>query len=564
MSQDSPRPWEALLVHLPVSDWLPSYRLAWLRSDILAGLATSTVVVPQAMAYATLAGLPVQSGLYVALVPMLAYVLLGTSRPLSVSTTSALSILTATAVATAADGDSARAVGAASALAVMAGLGLLVAGVLRLGFLADFISLPVLTGFKAGLGLVIVASQLGKVFGIQVSGSGFFGLLWSALGQIRHASLPTLALAVTSLAVLLGLGRWAPRVSGPLIVVVLGIAAVRVAGLDHHGVALVARVPPGLPGFALPDFHHAEALVPAASGIALISFVESISAARAYAATGDRKIDAGQELLALGVANLAAGFFHAYPAGGGMSQTRFNNVSGVRTQLAQVVTAGVVMLFLAALTSLLAGLAEATLAAIVLFAASRLVDVEALLRIRSIRRPAFWQAIVALAGVLVLGALQGLLVAVAISVLVLLHALDQPPIEVLGRERGSGRWRPRDRHPKAAAISGILVVRPAGGLFFANARRVGDRLLALVDAADPLPEVLLVDASLVPDVEMTALEALEQLDTDLRERGVRLWLAGLTWRVERVTGKFGLRSRWGSERFFPTLDDAVAHFLGRV
>lgn len=563
MSKDSPQPWGALLAHLPVSDWLRSYRWGWLRSDLLAGLMTSTVLVPQAMAYATLAGLPVQSGLYVALVPMLAYALLGTSRPLSVSATSTLSILTAGAIAAVAGGSAALALGAASALAVMVGLGLLLAGVLRLGFLADFISTPVLTGLKAGLGLVIVASQLGKVLGVEVSGESFFGLAWSAWGQLARTNLPTLALSITSLAVLFGLGRLAPVVSGPLVVVVLGIAAVRIGGLDHHGVALVARVPPGLPGFAVPDFHKAIALVPAATGVALISFVESISAARAHAAPSDHKVDANQELLALGVANLAGGFFHAYPAGGGTSPTAIG-ASRPRTQLAQVVTVLVVVLVLIALTPLLAGLAAASLGAIVLFAAARLIDVQGLLRIRSIRRPAFWQAIVAVAGVLALGVLQGVLVAIVISVLLLLHALDQPPIEVLGRERASGRWRPRDHHPKAAAISGILVVRPAGGLFFANARRVGDRLLALVEAADPLPEVLLVDASLVPDVEVTALEALEQLDTDLRERGVRLWLAGLSWRVERVAGKFGLASRWGNDRLFATLDDAVAHFLGRV
>jgi MFS superfamily sulfate permease-like transporter len=339
---------------------LGSYQRAWLRWDLLAGLTTAAVVIPQAVAYASLAGLPVQVGLYVATVPMVAYALLGTSRPLSVSSTSTISILTAGALAEAgAAGDPGRAAATAALLALLVGGILAAAGLLRLGFLADFISSPVLAGFKAGMGLVIAASQLGKVLGVPVQGDGFFAKVWSALTQLGDANPATVALAVGGLAVLLALRRWAPKVPG-----------------------------------------------------------------------------ADRELLALGAANLGAGLFQAYPAGGGTSQTAVNDGAGARTRLAGVVTAAVTVLVLTVLAPLLADLAQAILGAIVLVAAICLVDLAPLRRIRTIRRRDFWLGLVALVGVLVLGVLRGVLEAVLISLLVLLHELDHP--RIVAGERAPG------------------------------------------------------------------------------------------------------------------------------
>jgi SulP family sulfate permease len=283
----------------------------------------------------------------------------GTSRPLSVSSTSTISILTASAlVDTGAADDPGRAVAAASLLALLVGGVLAIAGLLRLGFLADFISSPVLAGFKAGMGLVIAASQLGKVLGVPVEVDTFFAKVWSALGQLGDANPATVALALGGLAVLLGLRRWAPMVPGPLVVVILGIALVGLTDLAGRGVALVGPVSGGLPSFELPDLAGAGALLPAAAGIALMSFIESISAARAFAAKDDPPVDADRELLALGAANLAGGLFQAYPAGGGTSQTAVNDAAGARTQLAEVVAAGMALLTLTLLTGLLADLAS--------------------------------------------------------------------------------------------------------------------------------------------------------------------------------------------------------------
>jgi high affinity sulfate transporter 1 len=487
---------------------------------------------------------------------MVAYALLGTSRPLSVSSTSTLSILTADALVSAgAAGDPGRAVATASLLALLVGGMLVVAGLLRLGFLADFISSPVLAGFKAGMGLVIAASQLSKVLGVPVEGDSFFAKIWSALGQLGDANPATVALALGGLAVLLALRRWAPRVPGPLVVVILGIALVALTDLEGRGVALVGPVPGGLPKFELPSLAGAGALLPAAAGIALISFIESISAARAFAARTDPPLDADRELLALGAANLGGGLFQAYPAGGGTSQTAVNDEAGARTQLAGVVTAVMAVLTLTLLASLLADLAQAILGAIVLVAAVGLVHLAPLRRIRTIRKGDFWLGLVALAGVLAFGVLRGVLEAVLISLLVLLHELDHPRI-------GAGEQAP-----------GLLVVRPEGRLYFANARRVCERLAAIANDRQPPPRVLLLDLSAVNDLDVTALERLADLAEDLHAQGRALWVAAPSQRAldmlrrgAELLGRTSLQADTGrlGVRIFPSLDDAVTAYEERT
>jgi sulfate permease, SulP family len=527
---------------------LRSYQRAWLRWDLLAGLTTAAVVVPQAVAYASLAGLPVQVGLYVATMPMVAYALVGTSRPLSVSSTSTISILTAGALVDAgATNDPGRAATTASLLALLVGGMLVAAGLLRLGFLADFISSPVLAGFKAGMGLVIAASQLGKVLGVPVQGESFFAKVWSALAQLGDANPATVGLALGGLAVLLALRRWVTRVPGPLVVVAAGIALVALTDLERRGVALVGPVSGGLPSLELPGLAGAAALLPAAAGIALMSFIESISAARAFAARSDPPVDADRELLALGAANLGAGLFQAYPAGGGTSQTAVNDGAGARTRLAGVVTAGMTVLALTLLAPLLGDLPQAILGAIVLVAALGLVNLAPLRRIRTIRQRDYWLGLVALAGVLAVGVLRGVLEAVLISLLVLLHELNHP--RIVADERAPG----------------LLAVRPEGRLFFANARRVCDRIAAIAVARRPPPRVVLLDLSAVNDLEVTALERLAELAETLHGRGMALWVAAPSQRplemlrraaellghtsLEAATDRLGVR-------IFPRLEDA--------
>jgi sulfate permease, SulP family len=549
--------------YLPALGWLGGYRGRWLRGDLVAGVTAAAVVIPQAMAYATIAGLPVQAGLYVATVPMLVYALAGSSRPLSVSTTSTLAALTAAAVASVAGGDASRALVAASTLAALSGLLLLGAGMLRLGFLADFISAPVLAGFKAGTGLLIAAGQLGKIFGIPQEGESFFAKVGSALAHLGEISWPTFTLALASIAILLGLRRWAPpALPGPLLVVALGILLAATAGLAGRGVALVGTIPPGLPQLAAPDLAMAGQLVGPAAGVALMAFVESIAAARAFAAPDEPEVDADQELRALGTANLAGGWFQAFPAGGGLSQTAVNRGSGARSQLAGITTALVVVLTLLFLTPLFEQLPQATLGAVVIVAVVGLVDLAALRRIRQLRVRDFALALVALAGVLVLGVLGGVLLAVVVSMLTLVHGANHPPIEVLGRRPGSAHWRGLDRHPGGETIPGLLVLRPVASIYFANGPRIRRRLLDLVDAADPPPRVLLLDMDAVPDIDVTALEVVASLDADLGRRGITLWLTNLNDRPLDMLRRLPDAGAW-EPRLFREPDAAAAAFSAR-
>jgi SulP family sulfate permease len=541
--------------------WLPRTTRQTLSRDVVAGVTAAAVVIPQAMAYATLAGLPVQYGLYVSFVPMLAYALCGTSRVLSVSTTSTISILTATAVVGVAAVGPDEYATATATLAVVTGCLLLAAGFLRLGVLGDFISLPVLAGFKVGTGLVIAASQLGKVLGVPVSGDNFFEKVRSALTQLGDANAATVVLAAATIAGLLVLRRVSRRIPGPLVAVAVGIVAVRALDLAAHGVAVVPPVPSGLPGFSVPDSSLVVDLFPAAAGIALMCFVEGISAARSYSTRSDvPPLDADQELRALGAANLAGGLFQAFPAGGGLSQTTVNAQGGARSQLAGAVTAGFTALTLLLLTSLFRNLADATLGAIVLVAVTGLIDTTSILRTLQVRHRDGLLALAAVVGILFLGVLNGIVLAVVLSVGSLIWGVNHLPLRVLGRQPSSGAWRDLEAHPEDEVPSGLLVLRPEGGLYFANARRVMARLLALVDAMDEPPGVLVVDASASPDWEVTALAALEELDASLTERGIELWLCSLTPRPLEMLRRSDLADRFEG-RLFTTLDAARTDYL---
>jgi sulfate permease, SulP family len=540
--------------HIPLFPLLRYYRREWVRPDLLAGLATAAVVIPQAMAYATIAGLPVQHGLYVATVPMLVYAALGTSRPLSVSTTSTVAALTATAVAGVRGSDPASAVTAAATLAVMAGIVLLAAGLFKIGYVADFISAPVLAGFKIGTALVIVSGQLGKVLGVQVEGESFFGKTWSAITQLPDAHPPTVTLTIVTMAGLLLLRRFAPRIPGALVAFTGGIVAVAALDLGRRGVALVPEVPSGLPLPAFPNLSLVGALMPAAFGVALMTFVESIASARAFERSDDEvRLSADRELLALGAAGVAGGIFRAVPAAGGLSQTAVNASNGARTPMAGAVTGFLGVLTLLFLTPLFADLADATLGAIVLVAVLGLLDTSTLRSIGRIRRVDYRLGILAILGILLFGVLQGVLVAVVLSLMALLHLVNLMPIRILGRGR-SGRFIDIERGGEP--VPELLVVRPEGGIYFANVGRIRARLR--LAAAEREVRNLVIDASAIPDIETTGVMGLARLEDRLAERGVALWFASPTPRAQQMLhAALPPRAR---ARVLPTLDD-VLHSL---
>jgi len=547
--------------YIPMSDWFFRYRKEWLRLDLLAGVTTAAVVIPKALAYATIAGLPLEIGLYTALIPMVIYAVLGTSRPLSFSTTSTIAILVAAELASlGAGGDPGRLVAAASTLALLVGAFLLLAGIFRMGFVANFISDPVLTGFKAGIGLVIVVDQVPKLLGVHFDKGPFFQNLLAIFQNLPATNAPTLLLALVTLALVFGLEHFLPGAPAPLFAVALGIAASGILVLKQAAVELVGNIPAGLPVPMLPDLSLVGTLWPSALGIALMAYIESIAAGRAFIRHGDSRPDSNRELIALGVANLAGSFFRILPAGGGTSQTAVNDKAGARTQLAEVFTAGIVLAALLFLSPLFSLMPQATLAAVVVATTVGLLSPKEFRAILQIRYAEFWWAVIAFAGVVVLGTLPGILVAVSISLMTLMYAANHPPIYPLGRKPGTDIFRPLStEHPEDEIFPGLLIVRTEGMMTFASAPQIGDGLRTLVDEAKP--QVLLLDFSAVPNIEYTALKLLSDFEEKRHEAGITLWLAALNPKVLEVVKRSLVFTALGYERMFFNVEQAVETYV---
>lgn len=519
-----------------------------LRFDIVAGLTAAAVVLPKSMAYATVAGLPVAVGLYTAFVPMLIYALLGSSRVLNVSSTTTLAILAGTQLGLAVpDGDPTRLLTASATLAALTGAMLILAGLLRLGFVANFISTPVLTGFKAGIGLVIVLDQVPKLLGIHIDKQGFFLDIVSIIQHLPQTSLLTLAVAAATLAVLIGMEKLLPHSPAPLVAVGGGIAAIWLFGLQAHGVAIVGHIPQGLPSVTLPDMSLIAELLPGALGIALMSFTESIAAGRAFAQPGEPPLNANRELLATGAANIGGALLGAMPAGGGTSQTAVVRAAGGRSQKASLVTAGAAAATMLLLAPLLGMLPNATLAAVVIVYSVGLIQPGEFRAIRQVRTMEFRWACIAALGVLFFGTLKGILVAIIVSLLGLASQSTSPRVYALGRKSGADLLRPLSpEHPNDETFGEMLIVRSEGRWFFANIQQVADAIRTLV--AQHRPTILVLDLSRVQDIEYSALKMLQEGDQRNREQGITLWLAGCNPGVLDVVRKSGLADQLGPER----------------
>jgi high affinity sulfate transporter 1 len=545
----------------PSAPGRPSVNTKTLRVDVIAGLTAAAVVLPKAMAYATVAGLPVAVGLYTSLVPMVIYALLGTSQVLNVSSTSTLAILTGTQL-----GLVTRDASAATALATLTalvGIVLVAAQLLRLGFVANFVSAPVLTGFKAGIGLVIVLDQVPKLLGFHIHKLGFFRDVWSIVAHVPETSLPTLAVAVTAMVVLVGMEKLWPHSPAPLVAVAGGIAASFALELGTRGVAIVGTIPRGLPSLTLPSVALVEELAPGALGVALMSFTESIAAARAFAREDDRPLDANRELLATGVGNIGGALLGAMPSGGGTSQTAVVKAAGGRSQVASLVTAGVAALTMLLLAPLLGRLPQAVLAAVVIVYSVGLIEPSEFLTIRRVRVKEFRWAVVAAAGVLLLGTLKGILVAIVMSLLSLSVQAAQPKVYAIGRKRGADVLRPLSpEHPDDEIFEGLLIARPEGRIFFANAESIAEQVRALIKQYRP--RVVALDMSRVPDIEYSALRLLLDLDRRAAQQGLEWWLVALNPPVLEVVNNSGLGERLGRERMLFNARAAIKRYLERA
>ena len=532
-----------------------------LRFDIIAGLTAAAVVIPKAMAYATVAGLPIAVGLYTAFVPMVIYALLGSSRVLNVSSTTTLAILAGTQLGLVVpDGNPTQLITAAATLAALVGVILVLAGVLRLGFVANLISAPVLTGFKAGIGLVILLDQLPKLLGIHIHKENFFHDALSIVQHLPDTSLPTFTMALATMVLLIGIERLAPKIPAPLIAVGGAIAAVWLFGASTLGVSVVGLIPQSLPSLTLPDAGLVEALLPGALGIALMSFTETIAAGRAFAGRQDPPINANRELIATGAANLGGAFMGAMPAGGGTSQTALVRAAGGRTQKTSLVTAGMAVATMLLLAPMLSLLPHATLAAVVIVYSVGLIQPSEFLAIRTVRTMEFRWAVIACLGVMLLGTLKGIVLAIIVSVISLASQAANPHIHVIGRKRGTDVLRPLSpEHPDDETFPGLLIVRPEGRIFFLNAQHISQKIQDLTKKHTP--RVLLLDMSSVPDLEYSALQMFIEGERQFAEHGIRVWLCGLSETVLEVVRNSSLANQLGRDRMLFNAQRAIEQYL---
>ncbi len=551
---------------------LRGYQRSWLSRDVVAGLTVWAVLVPEALAYASIAGVSPVVGLYAAPPALVLYALLGSSRHLVTGPMSATAALSATAVAALATAGSDDYVALTAALAVATGAVALVAGLVRLGFVSNFISEPVIKGFIIGMALTIIIGQVPKLFGIEGGEGDFFEKAWDVLTHLGDTSLVTLAVGVASLAVVLGLRRFLPVVPGSLVAVALGVVAVSLFDLNDHGVSIVGQIDSGLPSLGLPDVAAGDygRLAGAAVGVALVGFAEGLGAAKTYAAKEHYQIDADRELLGLGAANLGAGLASGMVVNGSLSKTAVNGTAGARSQVSGLVVAVLTVVTLLLLTGLFENLPEATLAAVVIAAVIELVDIDSLLSFRRAwtsrlgriygvaARPDFIAAVAALLGVLIFDTLPGLFIGVAASLFLLVYRAAHPHVAVLGRLPGSDRFADVERYDDVEEVPGVVVVRPETGLFFANADVVTARVRA--EVARRVPHAVVLDAQTVPSIDISAVRALDTLADDLERSGVRFAIARDVGQVRDVMAETARPET--VRRLFPTVRAAVAALGG--
>jgi high affinity sulfate transporter 1 len=530
------------------------------------------LLVPEAMAYASLAGMPAQTGLWTAPLALIGYAVFGTSGQLAVGPSSTVAVLSIAAVAPVPGAsDPATFIALTSWLALIAAAMFVVLGLLRAGFIADFMSKPVLDGFIIGLALTVAVSQLPKLFGLHVDGSNFFEDLWLLAKDLNRAKSATVLVGFASLGALFILGRFAPKLPTPLIVMVVSIVVIGLSDLPAKGVEIIGEIQSGLPPFGLPGrirFQQVVALVPGALAVVIVGFAQSVAVAREYAAKHDYRVDASQEMVALGVANAGAGLSGGFAVNGSLSKTAAADGAGQRTQVAGVLVAVMVLVTAIWFTRLFSNLSEATLGAIVIYAVWHIVDFGKVSRYARVRYDDFWAGTTALVGVLLLGILAGLALAVALSFAFLLRRVTRPNTEVLGRVTLPGSdvpvFRGTTYFPDAQQVPGLLIFRFDSDLFFANAPIFEERLLDRVEKCPTPVVVVLIDASTITDIDSTALVMLAGLLDSLASRGIAMWIARFHSEAAQITERGDLISRFDVARIYPTLASAVSDFEAGV
>ena len=543
---------------IPALEWIGSYKPRYLTSDLMAGLIIAVMLVPQGMAYALLAGLPPVVGLYASTIPLFAYALFGSSKQLAVGPVAISSLITLSGVSALAQQGSAEFIGLAALLALMVGGIQLLLGVVRAGFLTNFISHAVISGFTSAAAIIIALSQLQHLLGIGLEGGNVFQTIWEALNRIGETNLVTLTVGGVSIATLYLLGRFAKRFPAAILVVVLSTLAVYLFRLNEYGVNIVAEVPSGLPSFALPAFsvEAIGALVPIALTVSFVNFMESIAVAKAIASKEKYKIDANRELIGLGFANIVGGFFRAYPVAGAFSRTAVNHQAGAKTQLASVITALLIIITLLFLTPLFYYLPNAVLAAIVMVAVLGLVDIGEPIHLFQLKPIDGWTLVTTFTATLVLGVVPGLLIGVGFSLLVFVGRSAYPHTAELGRLEKEGVYLELDRYPEAQTFDKVFIARMDASLYFANMSYF-ETLINDAVADRPNLDHIVLDFSPVNDMDAVALETLENEMETLAGQNITVHIAEMKGPVRDLAEKAGWFERYGERVAYLKLEDAL-------
>jgi high affinity sulfate transporter 1 len=544
---------------LPGAAVFSAYQRGWLRGDLLAGATVAAYAIPQVMAYATVAGLPPVVGLWAILPPLALYALLGSSRQMSVGPESTTALMTAAVVGSLAAGDPVRYAQLAAGLAGLVGVLCIVCWAARLGFVADLLSRPILVGYLAGVALIMIMGQLGKLTGVPVSGETFLPRLVSFIRDLPQAHTGTLLFAGAVLAFLFVV-QWRFRTApGPLMAVLLATAAVSIFGLEHLGIDVVGDIPAGLPRPSLPSIDLEDLLLPA-FGVLIVGYTDNMLTARSFAVRHDEEIDPNQELLALGTANVGAGLLQGFPVSSSASRTSLGDAAGSRTQLFSLVVLAAVLAVLLFLGPLLEQFPDAALGAIVVYAAVRLIDLPGFRRLARFRRSELLLAFGSLAGVLVFDILYGVLLAVALSVAVMLARIARPHDAIQGLVPGLAGMHDIDDYAEARTVPGLVVYRYDAPLFFANADDFRQRALAAVDGHDGTVAWFVLNVEANVEVDITGLDAVEALRRELDRRGIVFALARVKQDLLGELNAYGLTASIGREGIFPTLPTAVAAY----
>ena len=550
--------------YLPILRWLPEYKPSWLRYDLISGLTIWAVLVPQAMAYAGIAGVPPIMGLYTLPLPLFFYAIFGTSRTLVVGPDSAVALISASAIGAVAAVGAAEYLALTSAMAIAVGVFFIVFGILRMGWIANFISIPVMSGFLEGVVMVTIIGQVPKLFGIEGGGGDFFEKLWAIIQALPDTNLTTLALGVGSLVLIFAIGRYVSKLPAALITLIISIVVVSALDLTTKGVDVIGTFSSGLPPMSLPDVSLTEyiAIIPGALAILLLGYVETLGAAKSAASSGGGKIDPDQELVALGAANLGAGLSTGFVAAGSLSKTSVAMGAGGKTQISHIVSGILAILTLVFLMPLFTNLPDATLAAIVIVALIGLDQTAKLKKELKLSRTEFTLGMICFFGVLTLGVLQGVGLGVVLSLLVLIKKASHPGTAVLGRVPGERTYyRDIQRRKDAKTIPGLLIFRFDARLIFFNCNFFASEVKRCIAEAKEPVKTVLIDAEAMNDIDITGADRLIKLNTELNSKNIVMFLSHVRDPLRDKMRRMGVEDAIGSDHIYETTRDGVDAFV---